>query len=150
MSTSPALGDAEGRRSHILASGRGGSVIITSSNLGIRGSAHYSASKHGVIGLAESLANELAPESIRVNTVHPTAVRTAMVDNQPTWQLFKPGVGEVGKDEAMAAFRSTNSLPVDLIEPEDVANAVLFLASDEWRYTTGSKHFVDAGYLVRH
>ena len=138
---------------HILAGGRGGSVIITSSNLGIRGSggtSHYSASKHGVIGLAESLANELAPESIRVDTVHPTAVCTAMVDNQPTWQLFKPGVGEVGKDEAMAAFRSTNSLPVDLIEPEDVANAVLFLASDESRYTTGSKHLVDAGYLVRH
>ncbi|WP_415394342.1 mycofactocin-coupled SDR family oxidoreductase (plasmid) [Rhodococcus globerulus] len=138
---------------HVRAGGRGGSVILTSSNLGIRGSAgtsHYSASKHGVIGLAQSLANELAPESIRVNTVHPTAVRTQMVLNQRTYQLFLPGQGEVQESDALEAFQRTNMLPIDLIEPEDVANAVLFLASDESRYTTGSKHFVEAGYLVRH
>ncbi|MXP21437.1 mycofactocin-coupled SDR family oxidoreductase [Gordonia sp. HNM0687] len=138
---------------HIRAGNRGGSIIITSSNLGIRGSAgtsHYSASKHGVIGLAQSLANELAPESIRVNTLHPTAVRTTMVQNQRTYQLFLPDQGDVSTEDAMSAFQRTNMLPVDLIEPEDVADAVLYLASDESRYVTGSKQFVDAGYLVRH
>ncbi|TQC47847.1 NAD(P)-dependent oxidoreductase [Rhodococcus sp. WS4] len=128
-----------------LISGGGGSIIITSSTGGIKGQPFltpYIAAKHGVVGIAKSLANELAQKNIRVNTVHPTGVNTPLLS----------GLG--GMDELIGLDPSTagifvNTLPVELVEPRDISNAVLFLASDEARYVTGLQMTVDAGCTIR-
>src|SRR5207248_1448916 len=76
---------------HIRAGGRGGSIILTSSSMGLHAApnlGHYIAAKHGVVGVMRSLAVELAPESIRVNSVHPTSVDTDMIRNDATYRLF--------------------------------------------------------------
>jgi len=118
----------------------GGSVIITSSAAGIRGHvpyAHYVASKHGVVGLMKALSNELAPHKIRVNTVHPTGVSdTGITVGEP--------VEELAAREPLFALAAMNPL-APYVEPRDVSNAVLFLASDEARYVTGLQFTVDAG-----
>ncbi len=133
---------------HIIAGGRGGSVILTSSTAGIKGFlnlSHYAAAKHGVVGLMRSLANELAPHRIRVNTVHPTTVSTAMVDNPEIRGLFRPDLEAPTLDDAAEAFMTMNMLPVPWVEAIDITNAVLFLASDEARYVTGASIPIDAG-----
>ncbi|SDG37414.1 mycofactocin-coupled SDR family oxidoreductase [Pseudonocardia oroxyli] len=141
---------------HLIEQGRGGSIVITSSVAGLRGLpflAHYSAAKHGVVGLAKTLANELGRHEIRVNTVHPGGVRTVM--GGATFN------GERGQAEPFGGalndlqLASTlgpifmNTLPHTHMEPEDVANAVAFLASDESRYMTGTQVTVDIGTLIR-
>jgi SDR family mycofactocin-dependent oxidoreductase len=126
----------------------GGSVVIISSTNGLRGtanSAHYTASKHAVVGLARSLANELGPSGIRVNTVHPGAVGTAMVLNEATFRRLRPDLEQPTAQDAAEVLRARNLLPVPWVEPVDVANAVVFLASDEARYITGTQIVVDAG-----
>lgn len=126
----------------------GGSVVIISSTNGLRGtanSAHYTASKHAVVGLARSLANELGPLRIRVNTVHPGAVGTAMVLNDATFRRLRPDLERPTAEDAAEVLRARNLLPVAWVEPVDVANAVVFLASDEARYITGTQIVVDAG-----
>jgi SDR family mycofactocin-dependent oxidoreductase len=127
---------------------RGGAVIIISSTNGLRGtpnSAHYTASKHAVVGLARTMANELGPRSIRVNTVHPGAVATPMVLNDATFRRLRPDLAQPTADDAAEVLRARNLLPVPWVDPVDVANAVVFLASDEARYITGSQLVVDAG-----
>lgn len=87
------LADDEAALPHIIAGGRGGSIIAISSIAGIRGVphvAHYSAAKHALVGLVGSVANEVAPHNIRVNTVHPTNVRTDMIDNPTAAKIFRP------------------------------------------------------------
>ena len=126
----------------------GGSVIIISSTNGLRGTAntaHYTASKHAVVGLARTLANELGPRAIRVNTVHPGAVGTAMVLNEATFRRLCPGVPNPTAADAAEVLKARNLLPVGWVEPVDVANAVVFLASNEARYITGARLVVDAG-----
>ncbi|CAM2764134.1 3-ketoacyl-ACP reductase [Mycobacterium intermedium] len=126
----------------------GGSVIIISSTNGIRGSAnaaHYTASKHAVVGLARTLANELGPSGIRVNTVHPGAVATPMVLNEKTFRRLRPDLENPTAADAAEVLMARNLLPVPWVEPTDVANAVLFLASDLARYITGTQLVVDAG-----
>jgi NAD(P)-dependent dehydrogenase (short-subunit alcohol dehydrogenase family) len=126
--------------------------VITSSTAGIKGFAntvHYTASKHGVVGIMRALANEFAEHSIRVNTVHPTAVDTTMIRNDKTWNLFLPGVEHPTREQAAEAFRSTHSLPIPWVEPIDISNAVLWLASDEARYVTGVMLPVDAGFTTK-
>ncbi len=133
---------------HIIAGDRGGSIILTSSTAGIKGFlnlSHYAAAKHGVVGLMRSLANELAPHRIRVNTVHPTTVSTAMVDNPEIRGLFRPDLEAPTLDDAAEAFMAMNMLPVPWVEASDITNAVLFLASDEARYITGASIPIDAG-----
>jgi (+)-trans-carveol dehydrogenase len=133
---------------HIIAGGRGGSMILTSSTAGIKGFlnlSHYAAAKHGIIGLMKSLANELAPHSIRVNTVNPTTVDTIMVDNQEIRSLWRPDLEMPTREDVAEGFMDMNALPVPWIEVSDVTNAVLFLASDEARYITGVVLPVDAG-----
>jgi NAD(P)-dependent dehydrogenase (short-subunit alcohol dehydrogenase family) len=102
---------------------------------------HYVASKYGVIGLTKSWAIELAQYNIRVLSVHPTGVNTPMQD----------GLAELeGSTPLEIAERSAgNLLSAPWVEPEDVANAVVFLASDAARYLTGSQFVVDAGLLTR-
>jgi SDR family mycofactocin-dependent oxidoreductase len=137
---------------HMIEQGTGGSIVITSSAAGLKGTpnvAAYTASKHAVVGIMRTLALELAPHSIRVNTVHPTGVATDMILNEATYKLFMPDAEHPTKEQAMPIFESTNALPVPWVEPIDISNAVLFLASDEARYITGNELKVDAGYTIK-
>jgi SDR family mycofactocin-dependent oxidoreductase len=126
----------------------GGSVVIISSTNGLRGTAgtaHYTASKHAVVGLARTLANELGPKSIRVNTVHPGAVATPMVRNPATYKRLRPDLENPTEADAAEVLTARNLLPVPWVEPIDVADAVVFLASNSARYITGAQLVVDAG-----
>lgn len=126
----------------------GGSVVIISSTNGLRGTAgtaHYTASKHAVVGLARTLANELGPRSIRVNTVHPAAVATPMVRNPATYRRLRPDLDNPNEADAAEILTARNLLPVPWVEPVDVADAVVFLASNCARYITGTQLVVDAG-----
>lgn len=123
---------------------KSGVILNNSSVAGLRGMgrlSHYAASKWGLTGLTKSWAIELAPYGIRVNSIHPTGVNTPMND----------GLAELeGLTTREIAERSAgNLLPVPWIEPEDVAAAVIFLASDRSRYVTGAQFVIDAGLLTR-
>ena len=136
---------------HLIAGG-GGSIVITSSLAGLKGLAnmlHYDTSKHGVVGLARSIAVEFAQRNIRVNTVHPGTVNTIMVQNESLYRRFVPDNPNPTQDAARPVFQSQNLLPVPWVEPVDVSNAVLFLASDEARYITGATLPVDAGAYIK-
>lgn len=127
---------------------QGGCIVIISSTNGIRGTAntsHYTASKHAVVGLARTLANELGPRSIRVNTVHPGPVATPMVLNQATFRRLRPDLENPTAADAAEVLQGRNLLPVPWVESVDIANAVVFLASDQARYITGTQLIVDAG-----
>ncbi len=139
---------------HLKAGGRGGAIVLTSSTAGIKGLAnlaHYVAAKHGVVGLVKTLANELGPDMIRVNSVHPTSVNTDMIHNEETYALFRPDKpgSEVTREEAGESFKAMNILPVEWVEPVDISNAILFLVSDEGRYVTGVQLPVDAGSVQK-
>lgn len=133
---------------HVIAGGRGGSVVITSSLAAIYANpntAHYTAAKAGLVGFMKVLAKELAPHSIRVNTVHPTTVATDMILNEPTYRLFRPDLANPTRADFEVAARTLNKLPVAALEPADISNAILYLVSDAGRYVTGITHVVDAG-----
>jgi (+)-trans-carveol dehydrogenase len=136
---------------HLIAGGRGGSIVLVSSVAGLRsyaGVAHYVAAKHGVVGLMKTLAQELAEHRVRVNTVNPTQVDTDMIQNDSMYRLFCPDVESPTRQDFAAASAATILLPIDWVEPVDVSNAVLFLASDEARYITGVTLPVDGGALL--
>jgi (+)-trans-carveol dehydrogenase len=133
---------------HLVEGGRGGSIVLTSSTAGLMGFpnfAHYVSAKHGVVGLMRTLALELAPHMIRVNSVHPTSVNTDMIHNKATYDLFAPDLENPTKEQVGERFQALNALPIMWVEPRDISNAVLFLASDEARYITGVTLPVDAG-----
>jgi SDR family mycofactocin-dependent oxidoreductase len=137
---------------HLIEQGTGGSIVLTSSTAGLKAMAnlaHYVSAKHGVVGLMRTLALELAPHSIRVNSVHPTTVDTPMVQNEPAMRLFLPDVGSPTIEQFAEVATSLNALPVPWVEPVDISNAVLFLASDEARYITGVTLPVDAGSVTK-
>jgi SDR family mycofactocin-dependent oxidoreductase len=126
----------------------GASIIITSSTAGLKGlgdgspgALGYVGAKHAVVGLAKAWARTLGNKGIRVNTVHPTGVNTPMVVNEAFGRLVQEDPGY--------ADQLQNVLPVALIEPIDISNAIVFLASDEGRYITGQALAVDAGFTVR-
>ncbi|MCZ4569949.1 mycofactocin-coupled SDR family oxidoreductase [Rhodococcus erythropolis] len=128
--------------------GDGGSVVLVSSTAGIKGIAgasHYSAAKHAVVGLARTLANELGAEGIRVNSVHPGSVCTPMIINERVFANLCPDIENPTEADAAAVLSARNLLPVPWVDPVDVSNAVLFLASAESRYMTGCQLVVDAG-----
>jgi len=136
---------------HLIERGSG-SMILISSIAGLRGLvgvAHYTAAKHGVVGLMRSLANELAPHNVRVNTVHPTNVDTPLIQNDHVRGAFRPDLEHVTLEQFADAARPMNMLPIPWVEPLDVANACLFLASDEARYITAATLPVDAGSTQR-
>lgn len=138
---------------HLKAAG-GGSIILTSSVAGLKGyqnMAHYVSAKHGMVGLMRVLALELASDRIRVNSVHPSCVNTDMIHNVPTYALFAPDLDEADRtrDNLVERFETLNALPVPWVEPVDISNAVLWLASDESRYVTGATLPVDAGALLK-
>ena len=129
---------------HLIAAG-GGSIICTSSTAGIKGLpylAPYVAAKHGVVGIARTMANELAIHKIRVNTVHPTGVDTPMGTGLAGLEPL------INRDPNLGPIYM-NTLPVEIVDPRDISNAVLFLASDEARYVTGLEFTVDAGNTIR-
>jgi (+)-trans-carveol dehydrogenase len=128
---------------HLIAGGRGGAIVMVGSTMGVKAApqvAGYVASKHGVVGLMQTLALELAPHWIRVNVVHPTVV------DSPMMAVLAPA--NLDREELAARYRSVHALPVGWIEPHDVSAAVAFLASDEARYVTGVSLPVDAGALL--
>ncbi|KAA0927931.1 mycofactocin-coupled SDR family oxidoreductase [Rhodococcus sp. IEGM 1401] len=137
---------------HLIAGGRGGSIVLTSSTAGLKGTpntVHYTATKHGVVGIMRTLANEFGQHSIRVNTVHPTGVDTVMIQNPKTWGLFAPDDPNPSREKSAPIFQTTNTLPVPWIEAIDISNAIAFLVSDDARYITGATLPVDAGYTVK-
>jgi (+)-trans-carveol dehydrogenase len=138
---------------HLRAAG-GGSIVITSSSAGLMASeniGHYVSAKHGLVGLMRVLALELGKDSVRVNTVHPTSVNTEMLHNELTYSLFAPDLPQAQRTRAelIPRLRAIQALPTPWVEPSDVANAVLWLASDEARFVTGAAFPVDAGRLIR-
>jgi len=136
---------------HLLAQGQGGSVIIIASISGLVAElnvGHYAAAKHGANGLMRTLAGELAPHSIRVNSVNPTNVDTLMINNDPYNQLFSGGKPGATQEDSLPALQAMNALPIPFVQPIDVSNAVLYLASEASRYVTGTTMIVDAGALA--
>ena len=125
--------------------GNGGSIILISSTAGLRGNANndlsltaYTTSKHALVGMMRVYANDLARHSIRVNSIHPTAVATEMIENDVmrAYAADNPGVFDL----------MSNALPIAAIEPADVSNGVVYLASESGRYVTGVTLPVDAGF----
>jgi NAD(P)-dependent dehydrogenase (short-subunit alcohol dehydrogenase family) len=127
----------------VMIAQKSGVIINNSSIAGLRGMnrlSHYAASKWGLTGLTKSWAIELAPHNIRVISIHPTGVNTPMNDGLAALEGLTPQ--EIGERSA------GNLLPgVPWIEPEDVAQAVLYLASERARFVTGSQFVLDAGLL---
>ncbi|MCU1346861.1 MAG: carveol dehydrogenase ((+)-trans-carveol dehydrogenase) [Acidimicrobiia bacterium] len=128
--------------------GRGGSIVLTSSTAGMKGTGTmkaggmaYSAAKRGLVGLMQVLANELGKHSIRVNTIHPTGVASGMTMNAAMQELFESGSAELSSMQ--------NVLPIQMLEPVDIANAVAWLVSDEAHYITGVQLPLDAGFAIR-
>ena len=129
--------------------GIGGSIVLISSAAGLAGvaspdagSVGYAAAKHGVVGLMRVYANLLAKQSIRVNSIHPTGVETPMINNDFTRGWLAKMAADSDSPGSMG-----NALPVEVLQPEDIANAVAWLVSDQARYITGVTLPVDAGFL---
>jgi SDR family mycofactocin-dependent oxidoreductase len=137
---------------HVVEGGRGGSVVLISSAAGLHGHpniANYVSAKHALVGLMRTLALELAPQMIRVNSLHPTQVDTPMIMNDATRKLFVPDKENPSDEEFAAASQQSQAMPVPWVESIDVSNALLFLASDEARYITGVPLPIDAGSLLK-
>jgi NAD(P)-dependent dehydrogenase (short-subunit alcohol dehydrogenase family) len=117
-------------------------------NQGPGGSA-YSLAKQLVARYVNDLSVQLAKRMIRVNAVHPTNVNTDMLHNEGLYQVFRPDLKSPTREEAEAAFPAMQAMPIPYIEPQDVSNTVVFLASDDARYITGTQLRVDAGGFVK-
>jgi len=133
---------------HLIAGGRGGSIVITSSSAGLKGTGTdraggqaYAAAKRGLVGLMQVWANYLGPYSIRVNTIHPTGVASGMTMNEAMAKMFERN------DPALSSMQ--NLLPIEILQPEDIAEAVAWLVSDAGRFITGTTWALDAGFSVR-
>jgi (+)-trans-carveol dehydrogenase len=131
------------------AAGNGGSIIVTSSGAGLKGVqnlAGYNASKWGIIGLAKTLANELAKERIRVNVLCPGTVGTPMITaNEKQFAIFRPDLEHPTLEDCVPAFEALMPMGEKWLEPEDISEALVFLASDRARYITGTVLPVDLG-----
>jgi (+)-trans-carveol dehydrogenase len=131
---------------------RGGAVVITSSTAGLRGfygSPAYNAAKHGVVGLMRSLALELAPNNIRVNSIHPTSVSTPMIINDVFPRLVRMDLENPTTDDAADFLQPQQAIEVPWVSAGDISDAVLWLCSDEARYITGVTLPVDAGAMLK-
>jgi SDR family mycofactocin-dependent oxidoreductase len=133
----------------MVSQGTGGSIVLISSSAGLAGvaspdagSVGYAAAKHGVVGLMRVYANLLARESIRVNSIHPSGVETPMINNEFTREWLAKMAAATDTPGAMG-----NAMPVEVLQAEDIANAVAWLVSDQARYITGVTLPVDAGFL---
>jgi SDR family mycofactocin-dependent oxidoreductase len=130
---------------HLLKQGTGGSIIATSSSAGLKGqpfTLSYTAAKHGIVGIVNAIAIEYGDYGIRANSIHPCGVRTDMGDAPGLMELINERASTIGPT-------FMNTLPVDFVEPEDISNAVAYLASDDAKYVTGVQLKVDAGLVGR-
>lgn len=134
---------------YLIDQGKGGAIVLTSSTQGLTGRGGngfggvdgYVAAKHGVVGLMRSYANWLGPHNIRVNAIHPTGVNTPMIVNE-AMREFVTSAPEM-------ADLFTNLLPVAMLEPDDVSDAVAWLVSEEGRYISGVALPIDAGLVAK-
>jgi len=137
---------------HMIAAGNGGSITLTSSGAALisgAGLADYKVTKAGVLSLTRTLACELAGHFIRVNAICPTAVDTPMIQNEALYRSFRPDLANPGREDVKAGFQAMNLLPVPWVDPADISNAIVWLASDAARYVTGVTLPVDAGNALK-
>jgi (+)-trans-carveol dehydrogenase len=135
---------------HMITAGNGGSITLTSSGAAItagKGLADYKAAKSGVLALKDTLA--LAEHLIRVNAICPTAVDTPMIQNEALYKSFRPDLERPGREDVKAGFAEMNLLPIPWLDPVDVSNAIVWLASDAARYVTGITLPIDAGNQLK-
>jgi SDR family mycofactocin-dependent oxidoreductase len=132
----------------LVEGGNGGSVVLVSSSAGLKGSGSplpsaqaYTAAKRGLVGYMQVLAQQYAEHSIRVNTIHPTGVVSGMTTNAAMMKMA------ADPNTNIAAMQ--NLLPIQILQPEDIANAVAYLVSDEAAFITGTQWALDAGFSVR-
>lgn len=136
----------------VINGGRGGAIVLTSSTAGLKALhtlGHYVAAKHGVVGLARNLANELAPHRIRVNAIAPTNVDTIMLKNPGVYKMFRPDLENPTAEDAHSGFVEHHLIKEPWIERDDVSEAILFLVSDSGRYITGTTLSVDLGLSAK-
>lgn len=135
---------------------RGGSIVATGSTAALipgtldnaakgSGGLGYAWAKRAVASLVHDLAVVLAPKGIRANAVHPTNVNTDMLNSDPMYRAFRPDLAAPTREDALPSFPAMTATGDPYVEPEDVADAVLFLLSDESRFITGTQLRVDAG-----
>ncbi len=136
---------ATGSLAAYLASMQGRSV----GDIDAPGGAGYSFAKQVVAHYVNDLSLQLAPKFIRVNAVHPTNVNTDMLQNIDMYRQFRPDLTDPTREDAELVFPVLNAMPIPYIEPEDVSEAVVFLASDAARYITGQQLRIDAGGYVK-
>lgn len=151
---------------HLIAAGTGASIVITGSTAALipntmsanvdprtimgPGGAGYSWSKQTLVGYTQQMALHLAPTGIRVNVVHPTNCNTHLMNCDGIYQIFRPDLdGPVSKEDFQPASEFYHALPTPWLEPEDVAELVLFLASDASKHMTGTSIPIDAGCMVK-
>jgi SDR family mycofactocin-dependent oxidoreductase len=138
----------------------GSSIVVTGSTAGLMpgttdsgamgaGGGGYSWSKRTLVGYVEQMALHLAPRMIRVNAIHPTNCNTHLLHNDGLYSLFRPDVENPSREDVMPAFTYFQAMPIPYVEPLDISNVVLFLASEESRYVTGQQIRVDAGSLLK-
>ncbi|MEU8709986.1 mycofactocin-coupled SDR family oxidoreductase [Streptomyces sp. NPDC048565] len=136
---------------HMIERNEGGSLVFISSTAGLIGvptMAHYTASKHGVVGLMRALAAELAPHNIRVNSVNPGNVDTPMVNNAPMRQIYLPEIDDPTPEDANEVMKEMSALPTGWLDSRGISDAVVYLASEEARHITGITLPVDAGMML--
>jgi (+)-trans-carveol dehydrogenase len=137
---------------HMIAAANGGSIALTSSGAALisgPGLADYKAAKAALLSLTRTLACELAEHFIRVNAICPTAVDTPMIQNEALYRSFRPDLQNPGREDVKDGFRTMNLLPIPWVDPVDVSNAIVWLASDAARYVTGVTLPVDAGNALK-
>jgi SDR family mycofactocin-dependent oxidoreductase len=138
----------------------GSSIVVTGSTAGMMpnttdnpvmgpGSAGYGWSKRILISYVEQMALHLAPKFIRVNAIHPTNCNTHLLHNEGIYSMFRPDLENPTREDVEPAFTYFQAMPIPYVEPLDISNLVLFLASDESRYITGQQIRVDAGSLIK-
>jgi SDR family mycofactocin-dependent oxidoreductase len=136
----------------LINQGTGGSIILTSSTAGAKGApnfGNYVAAKHGVIGMMKTAAIELGEYNIRVNAILPTSVDTHLIQSQELYDLFRPDLQSPTREDTIPSFESMHLLPLNWLDPRDIADAGLWLASDESKYVTGLELRVDAGFGIK-
>ncbi len=138
----------------------GASIVVTGSTAGMMpntvsnpvmgpGGAGYGWAKQILIGYVEQMALHLAPRFIRVNAIHPTNCNTHLLHNEGLYHVFRPDLENPTREDVIPAFTHFQAMPIPYVEPVDISNLVLFLASDESRYITGQQIRVDAGSLIK-
>ncbi|WP_330254138.1 mycofactocin-coupled SDR family oxidoreductase [Nocardia sp. NBC_00565] len=137
---------------HIISGGRGGSVVFTGSTAGVRptpslntAALAYTASKWGLVGICKQYAASLAEHSIRVNIVHPTGVASGMTMNEAMGRLAQEAAA--GGDNSISQMQ--NAMPIEILQPSDISDAIAFLVSDQAKWITGVSLPVDAGFSIR-